>query len=69
MRTAAAGGAGEHVPLLMDRRKKQRDPVHPGIPMYPEMERQLRHIPSDVLGGYTGHPADSEHPVQDADDL
>lgn len=53
----------------MDRGKKQRDPVHPGIPMYPEMERQLRHIPSDVLGSYTGHPADSEHPVQDVDDL
>lgn len=53
----------------MDRGKKQRDPVRPGIPMYPEMERQLRHIPSDVLGSYTGHPADSEHPVQDADDL
>ena len=26
-------------------------------------------IPSDVLGSYTGTPADGVHPEQDADDL
>ena len=26
-------------------------------------------IPSDVNGSYTGYPLNSEHPIQDADDL
>lgn len=32
-------------------------------------ERGAGHIPSDVLGSYTGMAMDGDRPIQDADDL
>lgn len=52
--------------------KKKKDlhlPPQPGLNGWPEVEKQLWHIPSDVQGSYTGLPEDFEVPVQDADDL
>lgn len=54
------------------RMKKKQNPKIPPqtvLPGWPETEKQLWHIPSDVQGSYTGVPEDFEVPVQDADDL
>ncbi len=44
-------------------RKKQKNPAH----VMQEMGREEQS--TDVLGSYTGTPADGGEPVQDADDL
>lgn len=61
----------------MEKDKKRRPAIRPNLPHDAPVDpinaaqtmTRKGHIQSDVLGSYTGMPADGDRPEQDADDL
>ena len=53
----------------MDSKKPVPSPTDTALKDAQTLRRQSRSVDSDILGSYTGTPADGETPEQDADDL